>query len=520
MRECSRHPPEAHRKQSGTVSQRKWKTALALTGMIHKKMVGKANENAVFHSVKRFRFAAWVALAVIAGVGLRLWLIAHVARVAGDTLLYGDIARNLLAHGTYGFTVTNHAARPTMIRVPGYPLFLAACFRVFGVEHYQPVLYLQLLVDMATCGLASGLAGRLFGRRAAMAALWMGAMCPFTASYVATPLTETLSLFCIAVVFYGIEHWHAGGMGFNRWLWVVSAGLAYAVLLRPEQGLLAAAVVPAMLWMVWGGQWQGGALAWRAALPVMAAVICVVLLLMPWTVRNWRTFHVLQPLAPRSATDPGELVPGGFNRWYRTWGIDFASTEEVYWNYDSDVIEVSDLPRRAFDNESQYARTAALLEEYDATTRVTPAIDARFAALARERVAADPVRYYVALPVARLLDMLLRPRLEMLEISLEWWRWSAHKAQTAFAVGYGALNLAYLALAGFGVVAWRRRGWDALAWSMVAFVALRCALLLTLDNSEPRYTLEFFPVLFVCGAAVWRRDPHVSEARHGDPDSW
>jgi hypothetical protein len=473
--------------------------------MIHKKMVGKAKENAVFHSAERFRFGGWVALAVIAGVVLRLWLIDHVARVAGDTLLYGDIARNLLAHGTYGFTVTDLVARPTLIRVPGYPLFLAACFRVFGVEHYQPVLYLQLLVDMATCGLASGLAGRLFGRRAAMATLWMAVLCPFTASYVATPLTETLSLFCIAVVFYGMERWRDGGMGFNRWLWVVGAGLAYAVLLRPEQGLLAAVVVPAMLWMVWRGRWRSGALAWRGALPVVGAAVCVVLPLLPWTVRNWRTFHVIEPLAPRSATDPGELVPSGFNRWYRTWGIDFASTEEVYWNYDGDVIAVADVPARAFGSEVEYARTAALIEEYNQTTRVTPAIDARFAALAQERAAADPVRYYVALPVARLLNMLLRPRLEMLEIPLEWWRWSAHKAQTAFAAGWGALNLAYLVAGGVGLMAWRRRGWDALAWSTMGFVALRCALLLTLDNSEPRYTLELFPVMFVWGAVVWAR---------------
>jgi hypothetical protein len=491
-------------------------------------MVGKAKENAALQAGlqarERFRFWAWAALALVVGVLLRLWFIAHAARIAGDTLLYGDIARNLLAHGVYGFTVEGHAPRPTLIRVPGYPLFLAACFRVFGMEQYQPVLYLQLLVDLATCALASALAGRLFGRRAALVALWLGAVCPFTASYVAAPLTETLSLFCIAVVFYAMERWRAAGMGFNRWLWTVGVGLAYAVLLRPEQGLLAAAVVPAMLGMVWGGRWRDGGLrflaAWRAALPVVAAAVCVVLPLAPWTLRNWRTFHMVQPLAPRSATDPGELVPSGFNRWYRTWGIDFASTEEVYWNYDSDEIAVTDVPARAFDSEDQYARTAALLEEYDATTRVTPEIDARFAALARERVAADPVRYYIALPVARLLNMLLRPRLEMLEMPLEWWRWSAHRAQTAFAAGYGALNLAYLVLAGFGIAAWRRRGWEgqkALAWSMMAYVGLRCALLLTLDNSEPRYTLEFFPVLFVWAAVSWGRNTHVSEARHGAP---
>jgi hypothetical protein len=46
----------------------------------------------------------------------------------------------------------------------------------------------------------------------------------------------------------------------------------------------------------------------------------------------------------------------------------------------------------------------------------------------------------------------------------------------------------------------------------VGFVALRFALLLTLDNSEPRYTLECFPVVFVlAGMAVARgRDTVVA----------
>jgi hypothetical protein len=32
---------------------------------------------------------------------------------------------------------------------------------------------------------------------------------------------------------------------------------------------------------------------------------------------------------------------------------------------------------------------------------------------------------------------------------------------------------------------------------MLGFVALRFALLLTLDNSEPRYTLECYPIVFL-----------------------
>ena len=38
---------------------------------------------------------------------------------------------------------------------------------------------------------------------------------------------------------------------------------------------------------------------------------------------------------------------------------------------------------------------------------------------------------------------------------------------------------------------------------MAAATLLRAALLLTVDNSEPRYTLEFFPVLFVWAGALF-----------------
>jgi hypothetical protein len=39
--------------------------------------------------------------------------------------------------------------------------------------------------------------------------------------------------------------------------------------------------------------------------------------------------------------------------------------------------------------------------------------------------------------------------------------------------------------------------WVALA---VVYVVLRCALLSTIENSEPRYTLEMLPMVMVCAA--------------------
>jgi len=449
----------------------------------------------------RWNLGLWVWLALAAGVALRLYFVIEAPPMTNDTVLYGDIAKNLLERHVYGFSVVGGAPRPTLIRVPGYPLFLAACFAVFGVGNLKAVLWVQLAADLLGCAMMADLARRLFGRRAGVAAFWLAMLCPFTANYVGAALTETLSLFCIAAAFHGMERWRAAGCGFGRWLWVVAAALAYAVLLRPEQGLLAAAVVPAMLWVGWSAGRT------RAAVPVLVAALCVVLPLVPWAIRNERTFHVFQPLAPRYANDPGEFVPLGFQRWYRTWAIEFASTENVYWNYDGSDISIADLPNRAFDSESEYERTAALLNEYNLHDTATPELDRGFEELARERIAADPLRYYVALPAARLANMLLRPRTELMGTALEWWRHQEDRGQRIFGAAYAGLNVLYLVLGGMGLALWWRRGPKQdearpLLLAMAGYVVLRCALLLTIDNSEPRYTLELFPLLWVWDAVA------------------
>src|SRR6185437_14045295 len=103
-----------------------------------------------------------------------------------------------------------------------------------------------------------------------------------------------------------------------------------------------------------------------------------------------------------------------------------------------------------------HAETASLLADYNRTMVITPQIDARFAALASERVRAHPALNYAGLPLARLADMALRPRTELLPTALDWWRWSLYRSQTLFAASYAGLNLAYLALGFAGFFAWRR----------------------------------------------------------------
>jgi hypothetical protein len=452
-----------------------------------------------------------VAAAVAVGFVLRALFVLRHPRFTGDALVYGELAHHMLKEHVYGLMDAG-VLKPTLIRLPGYPLFVAGCFKVFGDANYLAVLWVQVVVDLATCGLIAATTAKLAGRRAGMWALWLAVLCPFTANYSAVVVAECCSLFCVALAFFALERWVVAWRESAGWMWwavLVGFALMSAVLLRPDQGLLAVAVVPAMLWV--GLRASGRGLMVRFV-PAVVASLVVAMPLAGWAVRNWRVFHVVQPISPKYANDPGEEVPYGFMRWYRTWAIGFPATVNVYWEYDGDVVRFSDLPARAFDSPEQKAETAAVIARYNDEQASTPAVDAEFARLAEERVRANPFRYYVELPVARLMDMWFRPRIEYMKVPLDWWRFAAHPWNSLRAYALGALNVAYLALACVGLWLWRRRS-GVVVWSMAAFVVLRCALLLTIDNSEPRYTMECYPVIVLLAGLALAQWLGASEGR-------
>jgi hypothetical protein len=465
------------------------------------------------------RTLAALALALALGAGLRLWFLWHFPQVNGDGLIYGDIAKNWL-HGTYGrtdFGVHHVTVNPTLIRLPGYPLFLAACFHIFGVDHYGAVLYLQVTIDLASALLVAWTARAVAGRRAGMLALFFAALCPFTANYVAAPLSETLSIFCIA-------------LGCATLVWIdrrprwpaavlLGATWSYATLLRPDGALLAiSGFISLALFADRGShklQRREPELRRdnrrRVLRLALAAGLLSVLPFVAWTARNLHAFHVFQPLASRYATDPGEFTAPGFQRWIKTWAADFTSTSEVYWNVDNAPLDLNALPERAFDSAAQSAETAALFNDYNQDTTVTPALDARFAALAREREHAHPLRTWLVMPTLRVLDMWLRPRTEMLNIELRWWQYRRHEGETLFAAAYAVLNLAYLVLAAVG--GWRlRRQQPVLVSSILLYCVLRSALLATIEAPEARYTVEAFPMLSILAAAACVRRLEKSHA--------
>jgi len=447
------------------------------------------------------------AVALAAGLALRLWLLGKLFEANGDSLIYGGLAKNMLLHGRFALTLPSGEMYPTLIRLPGYPLFLAACFRLFGMENYFSAACVQLVLDLATCLLLADFARRVapeqYKKSAAFGALWLGALCPFTASYAAFPLTETATICMLALAMWAIARFreHAGWGNALCFTFAVT----YAALLRPDGALAAMAFAPVLL--LASRRCAGSRRIEPRRLAAMATVFAL-LALAPfgaWAARNWRVFHVFQPLAPRSAADPGESTNPGWERWVKTWCLDFVSTYQIYWNVPWDALDVKELPRRAFDSPRQYAETAALAAEYNANGyELTPKIDAGFEQLADERIAAHPLRFYLWLPIGRVGDMWMRPRVENLPIDLDWWVYAHHHAETEFSWAYAGLNAVYLLLGVTGLCL-RPRFWIPL----VAYMILRSALLLTVEAPEARYTLECFPMLIAGGGVAigsgWKR---------------
>jgi 4-amino-4-deoxy-L-arabinose transferase-like glycosyltransferase len=462
--------------------------------------------------------------ASLAALALRLLFVLHFPGVVDDSRLYADIAMNWLQHGVYGITDSGQVV-PTLSRLPGYPAFLAAVFAVFGWSNFRAVLLIQVLFDLGTCFLIADLARRMLSARAAKAAFLLAALCPFLANYAAAALTETLEIFFTALALdlavcglAALRHdigresdsslIRASGIFLGCGL-----SIAACILLRPDGGILFAAIggylVLLFLKTIFSKKASGSSAAPRLLSVIRTGATLTIVTfapLVPWTLRNLHTLHRFEPLAPRYANDSDERVMPGFNRWTKTWIAEYTSVQEIYWKIPSDPIDVTRLPQRAFDSVRQRQETERLFADYNQDHEMTPELDARFATLAAARIQAAPLRYYAWLPALRIADMWLRPRIELLPSDPRWWEFDDDPLWLAVSIVFGLVNLAYLGMAAAGLLRSRELFGIGL---FVLFLLLRSLFLGTLENPEPRYTLECYPVVILFTAALFGGRPKL-----------
>jgi hypothetical protein len=350
---------------------------------------------------------ALVVLLTFVALGFRLFIALKLPTdEPDDGRLYARIANNVLDHQS--FSIASEAPfEPTYIRLPGYPLFLAAVYKWFGRDNNTAVRVIQAVVDTLTCWLTAWLAlvwtpaaWELEKRRRALRiALMLAATCPFLAIYVATLLTEVWTAFfatlCALAASLGLRSQSTK----KQVAWWALAGLAggLATSFRPDGGLFVAGGGGTLALV--GGyrfvrQWRAAkksneldkrAAARRMARQGIARVVLhgVVLTLgfaaalAPWTMRNARVFGVFMPIAPAQTNMPDEFVPRGFILWLKTWVDDVKYTQTVEWALDVRAIHVEQVPAEAFDSPDERDRVAALLARYNNETQPPPAPSTR-----------------------------------------------------------------------------------------------------------------------------------------------
>ena len=516
------------------------------------------------------------ALILLVALGFRLFVAVRLANDdPDDGRLYAQIARNVLEQHVYS-AETQAPYTPTLIRLPGYPLFLAAIYATFGHTNNTAVRVVQAVIDTATCVLIALVAfewaiSEERRHRAALFAFALAAVCPFTTIYTATILTEVCTNFLAVAMVLAATFAFKATTRTKALAWWIASGLiaGLAVFFRPDSGLFAAAIGSTlMLSVVVGNRLAASKFVRLRTAMVSAALFSLAfcLVLVPWTIRNRRLFHVFQPLAPAHAEMPGEFVPRGYLLWVRTWLDDERYVGPALWAMDTRPIHVEEFPARAFDSKEERDRVAALFEKYnrgsdeestdessddqsdqdqssddeesqedeeepeepeqpqqpgEVNVEMTPEIDAGFMQIAQERRARSPFRYYIALPLKRAKTLWFDTHSEYYPFNgellpLEDLDHNIHQ-QYWLPLFAGLTGLYTLLGVIGGLLLWRSREPDARRWLLLAalMMFLRLGFFATLENPEPRYTVELFPFLIIlagAGAAAIKASATATES--------
>jgi len=147
-------------------------------------------------------------LIMMLALGLRIRVFSkqmHNMNLSYDPRNYWIMSHQIVDDGIYGYAYDNPSGEPNARVMPGYPLFLAAVYKILGDKYLQITAVRLLQVIISTL---SVLLGFLFVRKAFkndLAALLTAFFMAIYPTYVLSTvmlLTETLALFTMLLYFY------------------------------------------------------------------------------------------------------------------------------------------------------------------------------------------------------------------------------------------------------------------------------------------------------------------------------
>jgi len=229
--------------------------------------------------------SSWLALVLLLALVVRVGFVIGWHRTHDpnqfelpDSESYWELGRRLAAGEPYAVGTPERR----VLRGPGYPLVLAAIFRVFG-QDVSPAAarWLGVLLGTLTVGAVYWLARLIIDRRTALIAALVVALLPETVATSVVPLSD--GPFCLWMVLQ-LANWRWAVSGDDKKAAVLAAVAGasggVATLTRPSWLLFTPLYLTA--WLV-GRRFRPQ--AWLLSAAMLTGLVVV---MMPWWVRNWQ----------------------------------------------------------------------------------------------------------------------------------------------------------------------------------------------------------------------------------------
>lgn len=212
----------------------------------------------------------------------------------------GRIARSIAVGEGFSSPFSAQYTGPTAWIAPIYPCILAAVFKIFGVYTLASswvILAINGLFSALNAVTIFRIADRCFGGKSALWSAWIWALLPYAMYYaVHWPWETSLAALLLSCVF--LVSLRMAGIGSpdessgpDRSNWLLF-GLLWGLIALTNPSLLS--------WLPFAGVWLLARQirkigAGRPLINAMLASLLFVVLVSPWTIRNYRVFHKFIP---------------------------------------------------------------------------------------------------------------------------------------------------------------------------------------------------------------------------------
>ena len=206
----------------------------------------------------------------------------HQLKIESDALQYDTIGWNL----AFGDGFSLEPGVPTPVRAPVYPFFLSFIYLIFG-HSYLVVRLAQAILSALTCLVIYWLGKEIFDEEMGRVTSLIIALYPVLISYTGFLLTETLFTFLLSITALFLVRAVKNRLG--KYYAISGMLLGITTLCRATTMLFP--------FFIFVGLWAVYKVKIRAIVHFLIFLSMMVVVIIPWTVRNYFRFHTFLPVA-------------------------------------------------------------------------------------------------------------------------------------------------------------------------------------------------------------------------------